>query len=75
MKKLTESVEFITKESSCEDIKDGNVKPLSKFRSNFPNEAREVGVGAVITLVRKKIFLLRFREILMDAWITITYCS
>lgn len=34
LKKLTE---FITEESVCEGIKDGNVKALNKFRSNLPN--------------------------------------
>ena len=80
MKKLTESVvkkssEFITEESVCESIKDGSVKALAKFKSNLPPEAVEASVGAAATLVCKKTFLPRFREILMDAYVTITHCS
>jgi len=75
LKKLTESVlkkssEFITEESVCEGI-----KALAKFKSNLPPEAVEAGVGAAATLVCKKAFLPRFREILMDACVTITHCS
>ena len=72
MKKLTE---FITEESVCESIKDGSVKALAKFKSNLPPEALESGVGAAAALVCKKAFLPRFREILMDACVTITHCS
>lgn len=80
LKRLTESVlkkssEFITEESVCEGIKDGSVKALGKFKSNLPPEAVEAGVGAAATLVCKKAFLPRFREILMDACVTITHCS
>ena len=80
LKKLTESVlkkssEFITEESVCEGIKDGSVKALAKFKSNLPPEAVEAGVGAAATLVCKKAFLPRFREILMDACFTITHYS
>ena len=80
LKKLTESVlkkssEFISEESVCEGIKDGSLKALSKFKSNLPPEAVEAGVGAAATLVCKKTFLPRFRDILMDACVTITHCS
>jgi len=80
LKRLTESVlkkssEFITEESVCEGIKDGSVKALAKFKSNLPTETVEAGVGAAATLVCKKAFLPRFREILMDACVTITHCS
>ena len=76
MKKLTESVkEYITEESVCEGIKNGSVKALAKFKNNLPPEAVEAGVGAAATLVYKKAFLPRFREILMDACVTITHCS
>lgn len=80
LKKLTESVlrksrEFTTEKSVCGAIKDGSVKALAEFKSNLPPEAVEAGVGAAATLVCKKAFLPRFREILMDACVTITYCS
>jgi hypothetical protein len=80
LKKLTESVvrkssEFITEESVCEGIKEVSLKALSKFTNNLPNEAADVGIGAAATLICKKAFLPRFREILMDACVTITHCS
>ena len=80
LKKLTEAVlkkssEFTTEKSVCEGIKDGSVGAFAKFKSNLPPEAVEAGVGAAATLVCKKAFLPRFREVLMDACVTITHCS
>ena len=48
---------------------------LSKFKSSLPDEVVETGVGAAVTIVCKKAFLSRFREILMDTCVAITHCS
>lgn len=70
---LKKSPEFITEKSVCESIKNSSLKALSKFRSNLPDEIIEAGVGAAATLLCKKAFLPRFRELLIDACVTIKH--
>ena len=80
LKKLAKSVsrkapEFITDESICKGIKDGSVKALSDLKNNLPDEVVDLGVGAAASLICKKAFLPRFRDLLMDACVAITHCS